>query len=53
MKAPREVLSDGALWLACAVLGTAVNIELWPSIPLVVAVFTIWAGASALRRAGR
>jgi hypothetical protein len=53
MKTPRQIVADGALWLVCAALGTAVNPELWPAIPVVVAVFTTWAAASALRRAGR
>ena len=41
MKPPRAVLADGCLWLGCAALATAVNLELWPSIPVVVAVFAV------------
>jgi hypothetical protein len=53
MRPPRQIAADGAIWLICACLGTAANIELWPAIPVVLAVFTTWAAASALRRAGR
>lgn len=52
MKTPREIAGEGVLWLLCAVMGTVINPEVWPAIPIEVAVFTIWAAASALRRAG-
>jgi hypothetical protein len=53
MTPAKEIAAEGAIWLVCAALGTAVNLELWPSIPIVLVVFTTWAAASALRRAGR